>query len=75
MVPEALEKKVAEECKESSQASDDDVKLLLDHELPTARNGKCLLACAQEKFGIVCLIFLHLITIKHLFIELIYADS
>lgn len=53
-----FEHKILEACKESTDgATDDDVKALLDHEVPTTQSGKCLASCAQEKIGIVCVTF------------------
>lgn len=48
-----LEKKVLEECKEPTNATDDDVRVLINHEIPQTRTAKCLVSCAQEKVGIV----------------------
>lgn len=48
-----FEKKIVEECKGPSQATDEDVSTLLSHEIPQTRTGKCLLACAKEKLGVV----------------------
>lgn len=47
------EKKILDDCKDSVQATDNDVNDILDRKIPENRNGKCLLACAHEKVGIV----------------------
>ena len=46
-------KGMAQECKESEKASDDEVNLLADGKYPETRTGKCLAACLQKQFGIV----------------------
>lgn len=48
-----IEKKVLEECKEPTNATDEDVNVLINHEIPQTRTAKCLVSCAQEKVGIV----------------------
>lgn len=48
-----FEKMILTSCKEPTKATDEDVKVLLDHGIPETRTAKCLVSCAQEKIGIV----------------------
>lgn len=54
-----FERKILDECKGPSEATDDDVKHLLEHEVPQTRSGKCLLSCSQQKLGIVRILETH----------------
>lgn len=49
----AFEKKLLDNCKTIENATDEDVNVLLERNLPTERTGKCLLACTQETLGLV----------------------
>lgn len=49
----ALEKRLIGDCKEKENATDDDVKTVMDRTLPTTPTGKCLLACVHETVGVV----------------------
>lgn len=57
----AMDKKEAQEmfrnmsqdCKEKEKASDADVETMIDEKYPESKEGKCLVACMQEQFGIV----------------------
>lgn len=46
-------KKLADDCKVTENASDEDVKELMEHETPTSTTGKCLHACIHENIGLV----------------------
>lgn len=46
-------KGMAQECKESQGASDDEVNLMAEGKYPETRPGKCLAACLQKQFGVV----------------------
>lgn len=48
-----FEKNILDGCKSKEGATDDDVKGLLDRNIPTAKTGKCLLACAHETLEMV----------------------
>ncbi|XP_031634711.1 general odorant-binding protein 19d-like [Contarinia nasturtii] len=48
-----FEQKLIDECKGPSHANEDEIKSLQNHEVPQTHNGKCLLACIQEKLGIL----------------------
>lgn len=45
------QRKVLIACKESTGATNDDVKLIVERKTPTEYTGKCLLRCAYEKVG------------------------
>lgn len=47
------EQKILEECKESTTATDEDIRFILDRGVPSNYNGKCLLKCSHEKNRIV----------------------
>lgn len=47
------------ECKTQEEASDADVESLLKRELPKTRGAMCILACANEKFGLVIFIWIN----------------
>lgn len=49
----AFETKLAADCKAKESASDDDVKSLIEREIPTTTSGKCLHACIHETLGLV----------------------
>lgn len=44
---------MCEECKEKENATDADMDTMLDEKYPETREGKCLVACMQETFGVV----------------------
>ena len=44
---------MSQKCKEQEKASDADVETMVNENYPESREGKCLVACMQEKFGIV----------------------
>lgn len=44
---------MSSDCKESEKATDADVELMVSEKYPESREGKCLVACMQEQFGIV----------------------
>lgn len=50
-----LERKLYAECKAQEGASDDDIKKILNRDvpLPTNRNARCAIACRFEKMGAV----------------------
>lgn len=41
------------ECKEQEKATDADVDTMVNENYPDTKEGKCLVACMQETFGIV----------------------
>jgi len=41
------------ECKVKEGATDDDAKQLMTEQLPDTHEGRCILACINEKMGIV----------------------
>lgn len=49
----AFEKRLIGDCKEKENATDDDVKTVMDRILPTTSTDKCLLACVHEAIGLV----------------------
>lgn len=53
-----MDRKVLYSCKDREGATDDDINGLLDRKVPTDPKAKCLLACAHETLGIVCLFYL-----------------
>lgn len=57
------DKKILQDCKISTKATDEDIKIIFEHGVPTTHTGKCLVACTQEKVGIVslrCISFVHI---------------
>lgn len=60
-----IEKKILDECKSGENASDEDVNTLLEHVVPKTESGKCLIACAHEKTGIVTWNFMIFILFCH----------
>lgn len=44
---------MAQDCKEQEKASDDDIETMVNESYPETDEGKCLIACMQEQFGIV----------------------
>ena len=44
---------MAQECKEQEKATDADVETMVNENYPESKEGKCLIACMQETFGIV----------------------
>lgn len=44
---------VVEKCKESTHATDEDVKTMKNHEIPKTETAKCFAACILEKLGSV----------------------
>lgn len=44
---------MSQDCKEQEKASDKDVDTMVDEKYPETREGKCMVACMQEQFGIV----------------------
>lgn len=44
---------MSQECKEQEKATDEDVETMIDEKYPDSKEGKCLIACMQEQFGIV----------------------
>lgn len=51
-----FEQKLADECKGPSNANEEEIKSLQNREVPQTHNGKCFLACIQEKLGIVSVV-------------------
>ncbi|XP_055298616.1 general odorant-binding protein 19d-like [Sitodiplosis mosellana] len=51
--PSEEKKKIIDECKAQEKATDDDVQQLMSHKLPNGPNGKCFLACINEKTGVI----------------------
>lgn len=48
-------KALLNECKSQEGGSDADMELLMDMTtFPTTNEGKCMIACAHEKIGVVC---------------------
>ncbi|XP_070499986.1 general odorant-binding protein 19d-like [Chironomus tepperi] len=45
-------KSFAEDCKKTENASDADVELMANEQFPDSKEGKCLIACMQEQFGV-----------------------
>lgn len=46
---------VAQECKASEDASDDDLGKLVEKKAPETKEGKCLFACIMEQMDVVSL--------------------
>lgn len=44
---------IAQECKISEDASDDDMGRLLEKKAPETKEGKCLFACIMEQMDVV----------------------
>ncbi|GLV42912.1 Odorant-binding protein 19d [Carabus blaptoides fortunei] len=44
-------KKVADECKNKLNASDDDMKFMMNRSAPTSRTAQCLMACIKKGIG------------------------
>lgn len=44
---------MSQECKEQEKATDADVETMVNENYPESKEGKCLVACMQETFGIV----------------------
>lgn len=44
---------MSQECKEQEKATDADVETMVNENYPETKEGKCLVACMQETFGIV----------------------
>lgn len=44
---------LSKDCKEQEKATDDDIEIMVNGTYPTSTEGKCLVACMQEQFGIV----------------------
>lgn len=44
---------MSQECKEKEKATDVDVETMVNEKYPESQEGKCLMACMQEQFGIV----------------------
>lgn len=44
---------VAQECKATEDASDDDMGRLVEKKPPTTKEGKCLFACIMEQMDVV----------------------
>ena len=53
--PQAQEmfKGMAQECKDSQGATDEEVNAMAEGNYPETKSGKCLAACLQKQFGIV----------------------
>lgn len=51
--PSEEKKRIIDECKAQEKATDDDAQQLLNYKIPTGPNGKCFLACVNEKTGVV----------------------
>lgn len=46
---------VAQECKASEDASDDDLGKLVEKKAPDTKEGKCMFACIMEQMDLVSL--------------------
>lgn len=44
---------MSQECKDQEKATDADVETMVNENYPDSKEGKCLVACMQEQFGIV----------------------
>lgn len=44
---------MAQDCKGQEKASDNDIEVMVNETYPETAEGKCLVACMQEQFGIV----------------------
>jgi hypothetical protein len=44
---------MSEECREKEKATKEDVEVMVNEQYPESKEGKCLVACMQETFGIV----------------------
>lgn len=44
---------MSQECKEQEKANDADVETMVNENYPETKEGKCLVACMQETFGVV----------------------
>lgn len=45
--------KMSTECRKESGAGEGDIKEMIDRELPTTKEGKCLRSCVMKKLDIV----------------------
>lgn len=48
---------IAQECKATENASDDDMGRMVSKKAPETPEGKCLVACIMEEMGVVSLNF------------------
>jgi metal-dependent amidase/aminoacylase/carboxypeptidase family protein len=55
---------MSQDCKEQEKASDADVETMVNENYPETTPGKCLVACMQETFGIVCHVISDVLTNK-----------
>lgn len=46
---------MSQDCKEKVGAKDDDVNMMVNEQYPDSKEGKCMMACMQEQFGLVSL--------------------
>lgn len=44
---------MSSDCKEKEKATDDDVEKMVQESYPDTKEGKCLVACMLEQFGVV----------------------
>lgn len=44
---------MSQDCKEQEKANDADVEIMIDEKYPETKEGKCMVACMQEQFGVV----------------------
>lgn len=51
--PSDEKKKLIDDCKAQEKATDEDAQQFLNFKIPTGPNGKCFLACINEKTGVV----------------------
>lgn len=49
----AMFRDMSQDCKETEKATDDDVETMINEKYPESKEGKCLVACMQEQFGVV----------------------
>jgi len=49
----AMAKQMIEECKVQEGATDEDAQKLMNRKFPESHEGKCILACMNEKSGTV----------------------
>lgn len=44
---------MSQDCKNQEKAGDPDVETMLNEKYPETKEGKCMVACMQEQFGVV----------------------
>lgn len=44
---------MSQDCKDQEKAGDSDVETMVNEKYPETKEGKCMVACMQEQFGVV----------------------